>query len=118
MVPFQEVLAEELKVVQVGLTEEAMDKVTWRPALATDGTIPRGLAPEAIESALEGLTPEAAKDLALEIWNGLSASIKVEEQAVTLLPDEVTLSAEAVSGWAAAADTEYLVVLRVDESPA
>jgi hypothetical protein len=65
-----------------------------------------------MEAALAGLEPAAAADLASHVWRGLSASLDVAGQAITLLPDEVTASCVARPGWLVLADEFQVIALK------
>jgi hypothetical protein len=76
--------------------------------------VERGMPRAEIEAALDSLGSETAAFLAAQLWEGLTVSLQVSEEDVTLLPDEVTISAQTGPDWAAAADDRYLVILEVD----
>ncbi len=97
-------LAEMLGVDTVRFSAEAAALVNWRLAVEA--------APQ-IDAVLAGLPFTKAEELAGQLRAGLSVALQLPEQTVTLLPDEVTISPQARPGWAAAADTEYLLVLEV-----
>lgn len=111
--PLQDLMAEVLKVAQVRLTPEAGGHVTWRLTLTPGLASKHDASPADIEATFAALEPHLAAELVSQLWDGLSVSLEVAGQATTLLPDEVSISAQAQPGWAAAADAEFLVVLDV-----
>jgi isoleucyl-tRNA synthetase len=111
MVALHDFLAEVLGVLAVQFAPDATEKVDWRLELDWERTVQRRMATKEIASALEGLSLAKAAELASQLRHGLSVSLEVAGQAVTLLPDEVYLSARPRPGWAAAADGEYIVLL-------
>jgi isoleucyl-tRNA synthetase len=111
--PLQDLMAEVLKVAQVRLTPEAGGHVTWHLSLTPGLAAKRDASPAEIEATFAALEPHLAAELVSQLWDGLSVSLEVAGQATTLLPDEVSISAQAQPGWAAAADAELLVVLDV-----
>jgi hypothetical protein len=108
-----ELAAAVLRVGQVRFTPQAAAHVTWQLTLSPE----RSAKPEAltaqIEAAFASLDPELATGLVSQLWDGLSVSLEVAGRAVTLLPDEATISAEAQPGWTAVADAKFLLVLDV-----
>jgi isoleucyl-tRNA synthetase len=111
--PLEDLLAEALGVTQVRFTPEAAMKVQWCLALNPHQTVERDVAAPEIEAALAALEPETAAELASQLGERLSISLKVAGKAVTLLPDEVSVTALAQPGWAAAVADDFVVVLRV-----
>jgi isoleucyl-tRNA synthetase len=111
--PYQELLVEALGVEQVELTSEAEDQVEWRLGLNPGQYPERAVTPAEIEDALVELDADLAAHLAAELRAGRSIGLQVSGRAMTLLPDEVRLLAQARPGWVAAADDEYLVLLYV-----
>jgi isoleucyl-tRNA synthetase len=113
LVPLQPLLAELLGVAEVQIARDATARVDWRVALDPERALERGLAAEEIDAALAALTPAEVTHLALQICSGLSASLEVTGQAITLLPDETAVSLRAHPGWAAATSGGQLIVLDV-----
>jgi isoleucyl-tRNA synthetase len=111
--PFQDLLAEALGVEQVQLAPEAEGQVAWRLGLNPERYPERDVTPAEIEDVLAGLDADLAAHLASQLRAGLSIGLQVSGRAMTLLPDEVRLFAQARPGWVAAADDEHLVVLDV-----
>jgi isoleucyl-tRNA synthetase len=111
--PFQDLLAEVLGVTQVRFTPDAAAQVGWCLALNPYQTVERDVSTTEIEAALAALEPETAAGLASQLGEGLSISLKVAGKAITLLPDEVSLTALAQPGWAASAADEFVVALEV-----
>ncbi len=111
--PFQDLLAEALGVSQVRFTPNAATEVDWCLALNPRQAVERDVAARDIEAALAALEPGTAAELALQLGERLSISLKVAGKAVTLLPDEVSATALARPGWAAAAADDFVVVLKV-----
>jgi isoleucyl-tRNA synthetase len=105
---FEDVLADALGVTRVEIAAEAATQVTWRLSLASPQT-----SDDKINAALASLSPEATVTLVQQIQEGLSIGLDVKDQAVTLLPGEIRVTPEAPPGWVAAADTDYLILLRV-----
>jgi isoleucyl-tRNA synthetase len=110
---FKELLTQVLNVLKVEFTPEAVAHVEWHLAIAPGQAGSRTTTPAELEAALALLDPGAASDLALQLRDGLSVSLRVMGQAITLLPDEVSVYAQARPGWTAATDAKYLVVLEV-----
>jgi len=111
--PFVRLLAEELLVVQVKLSPDAAIHVGWRLALKPERPVQREVSQEAIQAALADLGTDEAARLAEQLQLGMSVGLHVSGLAITLLPDEVSISAQAGSGQIAAADSEHLVLLAV-----
>jgi hypothetical protein len=88
--------------------------VVWHLALEPGQAVERDTPRQEIETALANLTPEQAAELAAQLRRGLSISLDATTQAITLLPDEVVLTAQGKQGWAAAADTGLLIILQMD----
>jgi isoleucyl-tRNA synthetase len=105
-------LAEVLHVLEVQFIHDAADKVDWSLTLDREWTVHRRQPAEEIASALAELSRHEASWLASQLRRGLSISLEVAGQSITLLPDEVRLSALPQVGWAAAADSEYIVLLQ------
>jgi isoleucyl-tRNA synthetase len=110
---FVEPLPALLRVSEVQFTKDAAEHVTWRFDLKAGQMVERGTTRTEIEAALELLDSETAATLAAQLWQGLTASLQVDEEAITLLPDEITISAQTGPDWTAAADARYLVILEV-----
>jgi isoleucyl-tRNA synthetase len=111
--PFQDLLAEALGVTQVRFMPDAAGEVDWCLALNHHQALERDVTATEIEAALAALEPETAAELASQLGERLSISLKVAGKAVTLLPDEVSVTALAQPGWAAAAADDFVVVLEV-----
>jgi hypothetical protein len=77
----------------------------------TTRTVDRRLDRETIQAGLENLQGEKAIDITKRLWDGMSVSIQVAGQALTLLPDEVAITSRAQPGWTAAHDAGLLLLL-------
>jgi hypothetical protein len=108
-----ELAAEVLDVGRVRFTPEATAHVTWHLALSPEWAARQDTPTSQMEAAFAALEPDLAARLAAQLWDGLSVSLEVAGRAITLLPDEATVSAQARPGWTAAADAGFLVVLDV-----
>lgn len=113
LAPFESLLARALGVARVVLGPEAATKVSWRLALNPDQTVERDITRTEVAAALVGLDQAMVLDLVSQLGAGLSASLQVAGQAITLLPDEVCISPQAQPGWAAAVGSGQLVVLEL-----
>jgi isoleucyl-tRNA synthetase len=111
--PYQELLVDALGVERVQLTSEAEDHVEWHLGLNPERYPEREVTPAEIEGALAELDTDLAAHLASQLRAGRSIGLQVSGRAITLLPDEVCLLAQARPGWVAAADDEHLVLLDV-----
>ncbi len=111
--PFAELLSDALRVVQVKLSPDAAIHVEWRLVLNPAQPVQREVSQEAIRAALANLGAGEAARVAEQLQMGMSVGLDVSGLAVTLLPDEVSISVQAGSGQLAAADAEHLVVLAV-----
>ena len=111
--PFTRLLADTLRVTQVKLAPDAAAYVSWRLAPNPERPVQRALSPAALEAALADLGDDEAAHLATQLRKGLSVGLEVSGVAITLLPDEVSVSVQARSGSAVAADSDHLVILAV-----
>ena len=111
--PFTRLLADTLRVTQVKLAPDAAAYVRWRLAPNPERPVQRALSPAALEAALADLGDDEAAHLATQLRKGLSVGLEVSGTAITLLSDEVSVSVEARSGSAVAADSDHLVILAV-----
>jgi isoleucyl-tRNA synthetase len=111
--PFSRLLADTLRVTQVKFAPDAAAYVKWRLAPDPERPVQRALSPAALEAALDGLGDDEAVHLASQLRKGLSVGLDVSGLAITLLPDEVSVSVQARSGSAVAADSDHLVILAV-----
>jgi len=111
--PFVHLLADALAVTQVKLSAGAGEYIGWRLALAPERSVQREVPRAAIEAALAELAASEAAYLAEQLRQGMSVGLEVAGLSITLLPDEVSVSVQPRSGWAAAADAEHLVALVV-----
>ena len=111
--PFDRLLADMLRVTQVKLSPDAATYVRWRLALNPERPVQRDLSRDAIDAALADLSDDKAAHLAMQLRMGLSVGLEVSDLAITLLPDEVSVSVQARPGSAAAADADHLVILAV-----
>jgi transposase InsO family protein len=108
--------------------EAVFTSALWRLALAIlgirhqqtmlhapwqNGRIERDLPPAEIEATLAELDDEEYALLASQLRGGLSAGFQVSGWAITLLPDEVSFTAQAPAGWVSASDAQHLVLLEV-----
>jgi hypothetical protein len=112
--PFTRLLAGALRVTQVKLVPDAAAYVRWRLTLAPERPVQRDLSPVAVEAALAELGDDEAGRLAAQLRQGMSVGLDVSGLAITLLPDEVSISVEARSASAVAADADHLVILAAD----
>lgn len=106
-------LAEVLGVAQVQFAPDAADRVEWHLAVDPARWGRRDLAPVRVDATLDGLGAKERAELAANLWEGLSVGIEVSGQAISVLPDQVRVSALAQPGWAAAAGAGWLVMLDV-----
>ena len=113
LLPFQELLTQLLGVMRLEIIPELGEGVSWQLGLDPGRGVGRDASRDQVEAALASLEPERATDLARQLWQGLSVSLKVGDQALTLLPDEVTVSPQAPAGWLARAGDTLLVLLEV-----
>jgi isoleucyl-tRNA synthetase len=113
MHPFARLLADELRVTRVKFSPDATGQVGWRLVLDPERPVQRDVSQAAIEAALADLSADEAAHLASQLRTGMSVGLEVSGLAITLLPDEVSISVQARSGWVPAADVEHLVVLDV-----
>jgi isoleucyl-tRNA synthetase len=97
-------LADMLTVKVVRFSAEAEALVDWRLAVNE---------PSRANAALASLDPGERAEMAGQLREGLSVSLRLPDQTITLLPDEVTISPQPRAGWAGAAGGDYLVVLEV-----
>lgn len=111
--PFAELIAKVLGTRQVQFASDAAAQVEWRLSLLPEHRVERDVRAADIEAALADLDAEESARLASQLWAGLSIGLQVSGWAITLLPDEVYISAHAQPGWAAAADAEHLAILNV-----
>jgi isoleucyl-tRNA synthetase len=107
-------LAKVLIVPRASIVSSSKEAVAWNLGLKKERALDRGVAPADIAATLEALEPEAVAALVSQVRDGLSIGLDIAGQTVTLLPDEVTIDLQAPSGWAAAADGGYLVLLELD----
>lgn len=113
LVAFEELLAELLGIGRVQFVAKAAAPVAWRLALNPESVVGWDIGTAEVKAALTALDPEEAANLVSQIGEGLSVSLKVSGQALTLLPDQVYVTVQAQPGWAAATDGEHLVVIEV-----
>jgi isoleucyl-tRNA synthetase len=111
--PFAGLLARILGVAQVQIVPEAATPVRWRLHLDPEHRVERDLPPAEIEATLAELDDEESARLASQLRAGLSAGLQVSGRAITLLPDEVSFTAQAPAGWVSASDAQHLVLLEV-----
>ena len=111
--PFTALLADSLGVARVELSADAAGRVEWRLSLDPERPVQRDVSQPAIAAALAALSADRAAQIAAQLQQGISVGLEVSDQAITLLPDEVTISVRPRAGWAAAADDEHLVALVV-----
>jgi hypothetical protein len=109
--PYEGLLAEVLTVNEARVTPDAVAHVGWWLVLDRDRTITRYAGPEEIDAALEELSPEEARGIASQLLEGLSVSVGVTGQAITLLPGEVVVTLQPKPGWTAAAEGPFLLIL-------
>jgi isoleucyl-tRNA synthetase len=111
--PFQELLTLLLGVMRLEIIPELGEGLSWQLGLDPEREMGRNVSRDEVEATLASLVPERATELARQLWQGLSVSLKVGDQALTLLPDEVTISPQAPAGWLARAGDGLLVLLEV-----
>jgi isoleucyl-tRNA synthetase len=111
LIPYRSLLAQILKVDRVQYAREMIAARVWRLSLAPGLAVERGVPTQEIDVALEALPPRVAARLVFHLWDGRSISLQVADQMVTLLPDEIHVS--AMPGWAAAAEGGRLLILKV-----
>jgi isoleucyl-tRNA synthetase len=111
--PFSGLLAGALRVAQVKFSADAASHVEWRLALNPERPVQRDVPQAAIEAALAGLGASEAANMAAQLRTGISVGLEVSGLAITLLPDEVSISVHAQAGQAAAAEADHLVILAV-----
>jgi isoleucyl-tRNA synthetase len=111
-----ELASEVLGVGQVQFTPEAAERVIWRLTINPERAKKGGALAAQIDTAFQALDPTLAAGLASQLWSGFSVSLDAAGQPVTLLPDEVSVSFTAKTGWAAAADAGNLLVLDVGQA--
>lgn len=111
---FVDLLAEALGVKSVRFSPDVAERVQWQLAIEPTRDLRQGITADQINSLLAALSPEIATELASQLRAGLSVRVEAEGQGITLLPDEVVVTAQAGSGWAAASDTAYLLLLQTD----
>jgi hypothetical protein len=110
---FRSLLIDLLHVREVRPSSHTAAPVIWSLSLERGRFSGREGATAEIEAALEGLSPERAADLAADLIAGLSVALEVESGALTLLPDEVRISATPKGGWATATEGGLFVGLAV-----
>ncbi len=108
---FEGLLADALRVTRVEFTPDAEHQVEWQLLPIADRLVSRAVPAAEIAASLAELDSEAAADLAAQLRAGYSTSMQVSGRAITLLPDEVQISAKARPGWAAAVEGPCLLVL-------
>jgi hypothetical protein len=113
MDPFADLLVRMLGVAAVQIVPEAAVPVRWRLTLDPEHRVERDLPPAEIEAALAELDKDESARLASQLRTGLSVGLQVSGRAITLLPDEVSFTAQAAPGWVTAADAQHLVILDV-----
>jgi isoleucyl-tRNA synthetase len=111
LIPYRSLLAQLLKVDRVQFAREMIAARVWHLSLAPDLVVERGVTADEIDTALEALPPRVAARLVFHLWDGRSISLQAADQVVTLLPDEVHVS--AMPGWAASAEGGRLLILKV-----
>ena len=114
LAPFRSLLAEALGADHVQIVEQVPIPVRWHLALDRGKVVQRRVAVDEIEATLAHLDPSVAAGLVEQLWSGLSVSLAVGDQAITLLPGEVRISVTAQPGWAGAAAPGYLALLEID----
>jgi valyl-tRNA synthetase len=108
-----ELLTQLLGVMRLEIIPELGEGLSWQLSLDPEREMGRNVSRDEVEASLVSLVPERATDLAHQLWQGLSVSLKVGDQALTLLPDEVTISPQPPAGWLARAGGGLLVLLEV-----
>lgn len=113
LVAFEDLLAESLGVSRVRFAAKAAVPVASRLVLNREPVAEWDVGIAEVKAALTALDPEEAASLVSQIREGLSVSLDVSGQALTLLPDQVRVTVQARPGWAAATDGDRLVVIEV-----
>ncbi|NIV36228.1 MAG: class I tRNA ligase family protein, partial [Anaerolineae bacterium] len=93
--PFARLLADALRVAQVRFSADAASFVEWRLALNPERPVQRDVSQAAIGDALADLSASEAAHLVTQLRTGISVGIEVSGLAITLLPDEVSISVHA-----------------------
>ncbi len=109
----QDLLAQALAVDGVEVISDAAARMAWHLSLAPGKDPVHEVPRAAIVDALAALDASKAAALAQQLREGLSISLQVGGQALTLLPDEVQVRPQAQSGWNAAAEGGLVVSLKV-----
>jgi isoleucyl-tRNA synthetase len=109
LIPFRSLLAQLLGVDQVQFTQDVIPTKVWELTVDPGRAAERAVPVAEINAALSNLRAREAAKLIFQLWDGLSISLKVSGQMLTLLPDEVKVSLRP--GWAAAATSGRLLVL-------
>ncbi len=112
LAPLRDLLAEMLGVDQVYFEGEMVAPIRWHLDLEVQA-VERGNLPSTIRVALGKLSPERAAETAAQLDAGLSVGLKIEEETVTLLPDEVSISIRSEPGWIPAEDSGQVVALEL-----
>jgi len=112
----QDLLALALVVDGLEVVSDAASRLSWCLSLAPGREPVREVPLDVIAQALAALEPSETTALAEQLRAGLSIHLQAGGQAITLLPDEVQLTPQAPPGWAAAADHELVVSLKLRES--
>lgn len=114
LAPFQQLLAERLRVKQLQLAAGVPTGLHWELALSSGRTLERRGSSTGVAAALASLRPEQAAEMVSCLQEGRTISLDTAEQTITLLPDEVDFLPRVQTGWAAAADREFLVALELE----
>jgi isoleucyl-tRNA synthetase len=113
LVPFERVLARVLGAQRVQFVQGVASRVRYRLNLKPEQRVEREISSAEIEAVLGSLDAAASAQMAEEFREGLSVSLPVSGQNVTLLPADVKISISAQPGWIASADDELLMVLEI-----
>jgi isoleucyl-tRNA synthetase len=109
----QDLLAQALVVDGLEVLFDTVPGLSWHLSLTPGREPAREVSPATIAQALATLGACEAAELAEQLRAGLSIRLQASGQAITLLPDEVQVIPQAPPGWAAAADDELVVSLKL-----
>jgi hypothetical protein len=87
---------------------------TWRLTLVDARASEKDVSTERVETAFAKLTKEDGATMIAELWEGRSVGLVVEEEVITLLPDEVQAIPQPQPGWVGDAKPGCVVLLSVD----
>jgi len=111
---WQPLVAQALGVAKAQAASSLTEHCTWHLTLADARAAAKSVSSEQVETAFARLSAEDRAALVAELWQGLSVGLVVEDQVVTLLPDEVIVIPQPQPGWIAAASKGCVVILALD----